>query len=508
MNRFRIFLFLLVWPVTSLFSQEFMTVKATDLQNKIKGGWAGQTIGVTYGAPVEFRYQGTMINDYQKLNWYDGLLKKSMVEWPGIYDDLYLDITFVEVFEKEGLDAPSASHARSVADAGYMLWHANQAARYNVLNGKKSPQSGYWLNNPHADCIDFQIEADFAGLMSPFMPATASVICDTVGHIMNYGDGWYGGVYIATMYSLAFGSNDVQYVVEEALKAIPEKTRYHACISDVIKWHKQYPGDWKSTWFEIQKKWTDDIGCPEGVFSQFNIDATVNSAYVVLGLLYGNGDFSRTVEITARAGQDADCNPSTAAGILGVMLGYTGIPEYWKMGLHEIEDMDFKYTHTSLNKVYRLSYVQAIENIERHGGKVDGNNVMIKKQNIKPVRWEQSFSGLYPVERSWIGKNLTDEHVLEFTGNGIVINGQYKFTAGTVPEPGSEKVAQLEISVDGMKPEKISMPLNFTTRKNEIYWNYQLANKKHIIRLKLLNPDPKAELFIADVIYYSEPNRK
>ena len=94
-----------------------------------------------------------------------------------------------------------------------MLWHANQAGRYNILNGIKAPQSGHWKNNPHADCIDYQIEADFAGLMSPGMPNTASAICDKIGHIMNYGDGWYGGVYVGAMYALAFVSNDINYIV-------------------------------------------------------------------------------------------------------------------------------------------------------------------------------------------------------------------------------------------------------------------------------------------------------
>lgn len=47
------------------------------------------------------------------------------------------------------------------------------------------------------------------------------------------------------------------------------------------------------------------IGCPDGVYSAYNIDATVNSAYVVLGLLYGNGDYTKTIDISTRAGQDA-----------------------------------------------------------------------------------------------------------------------------------------------------------------------------------------------------------
>src|SRR5688572_23200638 len=64
------------------------------LQDKIMGGWAGQTIGVTFGGPYEFRFQGTFIGDYQPLLWYDGYLKKTMIETPGLYDDLYMDLTF------------------------------------------------------------------------------------------------------------------------------------------------------------------------------------------------------------------------------------------------------------------------------------------------------------------------------------------------------------------------------------------------------------------------------
>jgi len=483
-------------------AQQALSITPVQLKDKIKGGWAGQTIGVTYGAPVEFRFQGTMINDYQKLDWYDGLLKKSMVEGPGIYDDLYLDITFVEVFDKEGLGAPASSHANAMANAGYMLWHANQAARYNILHGLAAPSSGHWLNNPHADCIDFQIEADFAGLMSPGMCNTSSEICDKIGHIMNYGDGWYGGVYVAAMYSLAFGSSNIQSIVKDALETIPRNTKYYQCISDVIKWHSQYPNDWKRTWFEIQKKWSDDIGCPGGVFTQFNIDATVNSAYVVMGLLYGNGNFTKTLEICTRAGQDADCNPSTAAGILGVVLGYNKIPAYWKMGLKEIEGMDFKYTHTSLNKVYELSYQQALENIKQNGGNVLADRITIKKQVPKAVRWEQSFAGMHPYERKWMGKELAAEYEFEFNGNGFVINGELKPKTGTVHDEGVAKIANVEMYIDGIKVETIALPISFTTRRHEIAWKYQLESKKHTVKFKLVNPDSESVCFLSDVILY------
>src|ERR1700704_4588534 len=132
-------------------SSNNLILSKEELQNKIKGGWAGQTIGVTFGGPYEFRFQGTFIGDYQPLLWYDGYLKETMLNNPGLYDDLYMDLTFVDVFEKYGLDAPVDSFANAFAHAGYSLWHANQSARYNILNGIKAPQSGYWENNPHSD---------------------------------------------------------------------------------------------------------------------------------------------------------------------------------------------------------------------------------------------------------------------------------------------------------------------------------------------------------------------
>ena len=183
---------------------ESFTLSRQVLKDKIMGGWAGQVIGCTYGGPTEFRFRGTMIQDYQPLEWNDQLITWYYDNAPGLYDDIYMDLTFVEVFENEGLDAPASSHADAFAHAGYSLWHANQAARYNILNGIGPPRSGYWEFNPHADDIDFQIEADFAGLMNPGMVNAASEVCDQVGHIMNYGDGWYGGVYVAAMYALAF----------------------------------------------------------------------------------------------------------------------------------------------------------------------------------------------------------------------------------------------------------------------------------------------------------------
>jgi hypothetical protein len=471
------------------------------LKDKIMGGWAGQTIAVTFGGPYEFRFDGTFIQDYQPLLWYDGYLKKTMVETPGLYDDLYMDLTFVDVFEKYGLDAPVDSFANAFAHAGYMLWHANQAARYNLLNGIKAPKSGYWLNSPHADDIDYQIESDFAGLMSPGMPNTASKISDKIGHIMNYGDGWYGGVYVGAMYTLAFTSNDINYIVNEALKTIPKQSTYYKCISDVIAWHKKYPNDWHQTWFELQKKWSSEVGCPDGVFNAFDIDSKLNSAYVVMGLLYGNGDYSKTLEVAARCGQDADCNPSTVGGILGAMLGYKKIPAYWKMGLKDAESIDFKYTTMSLNKVYDISFKHALQVIQRNGGKVEGDKITILTQAPKAVRLEQSFTGIYPLQKTDLNQDINAKELeFEFTGTGFVLRGE----AGKKKDDATDYVFETELYIDGNKVETAKMPTNFNSRRLELFWKYQLPNKKHVVKIKVLNPNADYYLNSSDYIVYAD----
>ncbi|MEY8551984.1 ADP-ribosylglycohydrolase family protein [Bacteroides uniformis] len=474
-----------------------VTLSKSVLLDKIKGAWAGQTIGCTYGGPTEFKFRGTMIQDYNPIRWDEGCIKNYCLNGPGLYDDIYMDLTFVEVFDRLGLDAPVDSFAMAFANAGYVLWHANQAARYNILQGIMPPASGHWLNNPHANDLDYQIEADYSGIMSPGMPNAASDISDKIGHIMNYGDGWYGGVYVGAMYSLAFVSDDIEFIVTEALKTIPEESLYFQVMKDVIGWYRQYPDDWKQTWFECERKYSEDIGCPDGVFVPYNIDATINSAYILIGLLYGKGDFFRTMDIATRCGQDSDCNPASAAGILGTMLGYSRIPEYWMKNLREAEDIDFAFTSSSLNKAYQMSYNHALQMIERNGGYVDDSTVTIVCQKPEPVRLEKAFEGMYPIMRKNLNRMVEEFDEFEFEGTGFVMRGSVK-------SKDDDYVAYVSVYLDGELVEEAKLPANFTKRRQELCWRYQLPKGRHILALKWNNPTTDATVHCGEVIVYSD----
>jgi hypothetical protein len=137
-------------------------------EDKVRGGWAGQMIGVSYGAPTEFRSNGKIIegnlNGY--LDWTPQRIENAIDQ-----DDLYVEMTFAEVMDTVGLDATTEQYGAMFKDSAYQLWHANAGARRLLNRGLLSPATGHPDHNLHADDIDFQIESDFIGLMTPACPA-------------------------------------------------------------------------------------------------------------------------------------------------------------------------------------------------------------------------------------------------------------------------------------------------------------------------------------------------
>jgi hypothetical protein len=423
------------------------TITTSELRDKIMGGWAGKMIGVSYGAPTEFKAKSAIYE--APLNWSVDQVRGSLRQ-----DDLYVQMSFMMTMDKYGPDAPAEKFAESFASAGYQLWCANVQARKNFFDGIMPPLSGSPAYSLWADAIDFQIEADYIGFMNPGMPQSSNAICDKIGHIMNYGDGVYGGMFVCALYTQAFFNKDLEQIVQTAVQAIPAKSQYAQCIQDVIRLHNTYPEDWRTAWDEFEGKWgSTDLSDPYGAF---NIDAKVNGAYIVFGLLYGGGDFQKTMEITIRCGQDSDCNPSNAAAVLGVRDGYGKIPDVWKSSIPSIADSVFIFTDYSFNKVVANTLKYARQQVLANGGRIEGETWHIASQKPKPPRTlEVSFPGVTPAyaidvtdenawtwDKKWQTEKGDDNQTIKsttqkdaetsvvFTGTGIAFRGDWFCNGG------------------------------------------------------------------------------
>ncbi|MDA2928266.1 ADP-ribosylglycohydrolase family protein, partial [Acidobacteria bacterium AH-259-G07] len=277
------------------------------------------------------------------------------------------------------------------------------SARRALKRGVPATLSGTPKYNAHANDIDFQIEADFVGLMTPGLPQAANDLCYRAGRVMNYGDGIYGGMFVSCMYAAAFFEDDPKKLVEAGKACLPNESPYTQLISDVITWSEEHPTDWIKVWNLVEEKWNKREPCPAGALHPFNIDAKLNGAYIALGLLYGEGDFEKTLRISTRCGQDSDCNPSNAVGILGVVLGYEGIPDHYKSGIEAIANEKFSYTDFSFRTIVDDTQKRAVAMAERHGGRVEEDRLLVKKQLTVPAKLEIWDDYGEPVERISVG---------------------------------------------------------------------------------------------------------
>ena len=474
-------------------SQEYKTISVDELRNKIAGGWIGKAYGVSFGGPTEFQSQGKIIEEPLAL-------KPEGLKWLTWQDDMYVNMALLKAVDQNGLDVTADDFAEEFAYGDFMLWHANGQGRQNILEGIPPELSGHPKYNPHADDIDFQIESDFIGLYSPGLPKAAQSVCDRAGRLMNWGDGVYGGYFVTCMYAAAFIYSDIDEIVEAGLNCLPQGSGYRSIISDVIKWYKENPDDWRLVWQLIEDKYNNDL-CPWGVGRKFNIQASLNGAYIALGLLYGRGDIEKTVDISTRCGQDSDCNPANAAGIIGTMLGKNNLPQTVMSDFEPYMDSVYHYTPYSINSATDVCLRLAQQNIEKSGGISGDDEVKIKIEDFTaegPA--EISFPTLQPLERY----DVTDDRIqwksnwehhpdkggqesmmkssskgdfmeLQFAGNAVYVQGDLNFNQGI-----------LEFSIDGDKVGRRDMYLPkkwLYANQSTAVWITGLPDGKHTLRV-------------------------
>jgi hypothetical protein len=359
--------------------------------SRMTAGWIGQMAGVGWGAPTEFQFNGKIVPESDMPEWDPKFINQF---WQ---DDLYVEMTFLKSLEDYGWDVSHKQAGIDFATSAYPLWHANSTGRKNLREGIAPPDSGHPQFNSHADDIDYQIEADYSGLIAPGLPNVPITLGETFGRIVNYGDGLYGGQFVGGMYAAAFFESDPEKIILAGLECIPAESQYAECMRDVIAWWKENPDDWEATWQLIEAKYNENLDYRKascgGAKKTFNIDAKINGAYIVMGLLYGQRDPDKTIIIATRCGQDSDCNPSSAAGILFTSLNLENVPDKFTSALNR--ETVFSHTEYSFARLIEVCEMLARDAIVRAGGKVIevGGKEIFEIPIAKPKP--------SPLERSW-----------------------------------------------------------------------------------------------------------
>jgi len=343
-------------------------ITVSEFKNKMMGGWIGQMVGVGWGASTEFAWQDEMIPDEDVPEWHP----KMVNVWG--QDDLYVEMTFLRTLEEYGLDVSIHQAGLDFANSKYLLWHANNGGRSNLRDGIAPPDCSHPQFSEHGDDIDYQIEADYSGLISPGMPNAVIALGEKFGRLVNYGDGLYAGQFVGAMYAEAFFETDPHKIIEAGLACIPSESQYAEMVRDVVQWHAETPDDWPAAWRKISDKYHHNPdyrrwSC-HGPDGKLNIDAKVNGAYILMGMLYGN-DLDEVMKISMQCGDDSDCNPSNAGGVLATAVGYSNLPEKYVSGLQN--DIKFSYTEYDFPGLIDVCMKLARDQIIAAGGRVETN---------------------------------------------------------------------------------------------------------------------------------------
>jgi len=289
-------------------------VTREELLDRIHGGWVGTMIGGIEGLAHEFKYNDTprdTLPDFALLP--DGAKTD---------DDNDFEWTHLYFMDKEGVLKIPYERIVTIwkANMNTGLWCANKAARDLMDKGVVPPATGDPARNSFAS---FNLSGQFCveayGMLAPGMPQAAAGLGIHYAHIAVSGEPIQATQYWTTLISLsAFHTGPLEDVITEALQAADPASAQVEVVRDAIKAYHDNPTDWKAARQVIHRKWI--------VPKKWNTNATPpNGGIVILALLYGGGDFYKTLQYAMALGYDADCNAATAGAVVGVRLGFKKI---------------------------------------------------------------------------------------------------------------------------------------------------------------------------------------
>lgn len=321
-----------------------------ELFEKINGAWYGRIAGCLLGKTVEGMRTDELVPMLKATNNYPMhryILRSDMTEeiynsysynmrnrcyadeitCAPVDDDTNYTVLSQVLINQNGRDFTPADVGKLwlAAQSKNAYCTAERVAFRNLVNGFMPPDSAKY-KNPYREWIGAQIRTDYYGYINPGNPSAAADMAYRDASISHTKNGIYGAMFVSAMIACAAVSDNMITVIKGGLGQIPKKSRLHEAITEIIKKYEN-------------KASSEDVF--DYIHSRYNeysghgwCHTIPNAMIVAASLLYGNGDYGKTVCMAVQTGFDTDCNAATAGSVLGIMKGISAIGEEWTAPLN------------------------------------------------------------------------------------------------------------------------------------------------------------------------------
>ena len=307
------------------------TLSYSDYYEKVLGGWIGKCIGGTVGAQVE----GTKeLMDFTLETAFPAVIPPN--------DDLDLQVLWLEVILEKGVFITSADLADAWMERCWYPFNEYGNFKRNYAKGITPPMSGAFDNAFFETGMGCPIRAEIWGFICPGNPALAADYAARDGCLDHTAQSVGAEQMWSAIVADAFFEGDIDKLIRRHMRFLPADSPVDACVRSICDSFEQ-----DTDWQTARIRMLIAHGHPEAC------DSPVNTGLTVMSLLYGGGDFGKTMLMALNAGYDTDCTCATAGAVLGQVMGAARIPPQWKdpIGDTFVTGIDLRRTDLSLQKL-------------------------------------------------------------------------------------------------------------------------------------------------------------